>query len=469
MSKMAETHWVWSIALVSAAGISAAASVLVAYLISPVSVIGLAVGCVGLWAVTQFRTGALVLLPLSLPLGRLTLAEVGPVPVSPVTVLVAVLAGGWLWQFLTGRERINVSQMQFPLALFLFWSVLSLYRVSEISAAVKTLLIFAMGAAVYLVFSQAIHSPVEARRVMWAVAVSAGAVGVYASIANIGGFGGTSEIRVYQGVESYSRVEGIFTHPNYLGGFFALSIPPVIALSASESLWSRRMLGYLLVAAALAGLAFSYSRAAWIGTGVGLLVLLPLLRRSFWPVAGLAVMGVFTASGAILERFQSIATAGSDPSVTNRFEVWQVIPSLVVERPLLGGGLGNFLEAYGDLAGVIPATHSLPYVYSMYSPETLPHAHNLFFNLAVEVGVLGVGAFLWILTVAFLRVWQSNRLADRQDRLLCWGLGAGLIAILIQNLADVTLYQGFIALLFFVYLGLLDAIAGGVVKEPKPS
>ena len=462
MSKMAGTHRAGSVVLISAAASIAVASVLLSYLVSPVAVIGLTLGCIGIWTVTQFKTGALVMLPLSLPLGRLTLVEIGPVPVSPVTVLVAALAGGWLWQYLTGREKMNVSQMQFPMALFLFCSVLGLYRVSDTSAAVKTLLVFAMSATVYLVVSQTIRSPVEVRRIMWAIAVAAGTVGLYASIANIWGFGGTSDIQIYQGVESYNRVEGIFTHPNYLGGFFALSVPPMFALAASESNWFRRTLGYLLVAAALSGLVLSYSRAAWIGTGIGLLILLPLLRRGSWLVPGLAMVGAFTTSGAILERAQSIAAAGSDPAVTSRFEVWQIIPKLVVEQPLLGAGLGNFQAAYGNLMSITPANYSLPSVYSMYFPETLYHAHNLFFNLAVEIGLLGAGAFMWLLIVAFSRVWQNNRLADRQDRLLYWGLGAGLIAVLIQNLADVTLYQGFIALLFFIYLGLLDS----TVRQP---
>jgi hypothetical protein len=45
-------------------------------------------------------------------------------------------------------------------------------------------------------------------------------------------------------------------------------------------------------------------------------------------------------------------------------------------------------------------------------------------------------------------------------RYLALGLGAGLIALLVANLVDTTLYQGYIMLLFFTYLGLIDAMVG---------
>jgi putative inorganic carbon (HCO3(-)) transporter len=440
---------VWIVVMLVGAGLTAAASVLLAHRVSPVVVASLPLVAVGFWVILRYRIGALVLLLLCLPLGRLTLAELGPVPVSPVTVLAVVVVAVWLWRVVIGSERIELSHMQLPLTIFLLWGTVGIYGAADVGMAVKILFIFVMGASVYLVASQTIRSPQEARGVMWAAAVAAGIVGLSTAVAGVGGT--VADVQAYEGGGSYDRVEGIFGSPNLLGGFLALAIPPTVALAASENLWWRRLLGYLLVIAALAGLAFTYSRGAWLGTGVGLLMLLPVLKRGFWLILGSVLIGIFSSASAVLARLQSIVAAGSDPAFTSRLEIWGTALRLVAEHPLLGVGLGNFREAYGNL--LVPDLPLLAYTLGV--PEG---AHNLFLNLAVEVGLVGAGAFAWLLAVAFLRAWQLKRFADQQVRVWGTGLAAGLVAILVHTFVDVVIYQGFVAILLFVYLGIMDAL-----------
>jgi hypothetical protein len=106
-----------------------------------------------------------------------------------------------------------------------------------------------------------------------------------------------------------------------------------------------------------------------------------------------------------------------------------------------------------------------------YPLELPEHAHNLFLNLAVEVGLVGVSAFAWLLAVAFLRVRQIKRFTDWRVGVWNIGLVAGLVAILVQALVDVVVYQGFVAILFFTYLGVIDAFKrfGGSQAEYEPT
>src|SRR5215216_4748642 len=427
----------------------AAVSALLAYWISPVVVASLPLVVVAFWVIQRYRVGALVLLLLCLPLGNLTFAEY----VSPVTVLVTVALAVWLWRVLSGSERIEFSHMQLPLAIFLLWGIAGIYGALDVGNAIKVLSIFVMGASVYLVTSQTIRSPEEAHGVMWAAAFAVAITVLYTVVA---GFGGSvSDVQADEGGGSYDRFGGIFGHPNLLGGFLALAIPSMVALAASERFWWRRLSGYLLVIAAMAGLVLTYSRGAWLGTGVGLLILLPVLKRGSWLILGAVLLGpvlvgMVTSSDAVLARLESIAAAGSDPALMNRVEIWGMAFRLVAEHPLLGVGLGNFQAAYGRL--MVPDLPLLTY------PLELPeHAHNLFLNLAVEVGLVGVSAFAWLLAVAFLRVQQIRRFADWRVGVWSMGLAAGLVAISVQALVDVVVYQGFVAILFFTYLGVIDA------------
>lgn len=442
--------------MLAAASLAAAVSVLLSYWASPVVVVGLLAATGGFLMAQRARTGVLVLLLLSLPLGRLTVAQLGPVPVSPVTALVFALVGLWLWQVLTDRENIEFSWMQLSLAGFLLSGAIGLSGASDVVLGTKTLFIFVMGAAVYLVTAQTLRSVEEARGVVWAVAGATGAVGVYAILAGTGALGNVSDARGYDG-QSYDGVEGLFTHVNGLAGFLALSIPPVVALVVSEPLRRRRVLGFLLLAAATAGLVLTYSRGAWIGTIIAVLVLLLVLRKGVQLAWGIVLTGAFLASGAVLERLQSITTVESDSAVTSRFEFWGVALRMVTDHPLLGVGLGNFQTAYEDL--MFSGLPLLP-----YTLEVPNQAHNLFLHLAVEVGLVGLAAFTWILAVAFVQARRVHRSADPQAKALGLGVAAGLVALLVHNLVDVTIYQGFSAILFFAYLGVLDGLGRNIGK-----
>jgi O-antigen ligase len=435
--------------MLAGAALTAAASVLLAYWVSPaaVAVIGLPAIAVGFWMtfwmIRRYRVGALILLLLSLPLGRLTVPALDPV-VSPVTVLAVVAVAVWLWRVLFDSERIEFSHMQVPLAIFLLCGVISVYGAPDLGMAIKILFIFLMGASVYLVASQTIRSPEEVRNLMWAAAAAVGIIGSYTAMTWI----------LLPGVNEqggYDRAEGIFGYPNALGGFLALAIPPAFALAASENYWWTRLSGYLLGMAAMVGLALTYSRGAWIATAVGLLVLLPILKRG-WLAVGLALIAAMvTTAGNVLVRAESVAAPGQDTSYTSRIEIWQTSLRLLAEHPLRGVGLGNFGTAYKDLM-----VTDLPLLADALGvPE---QAHNLFLNLTVEVGLVGAVAFAWLLAVGFLRAWQVRRSADRRVKIWGVGLAAGLAALLIHTTVDVVVYQGFTNILLFTYLGMLDAL-----------
>lgn len=184
--------------------------------------------------------------------------------------------------------------------------------------------------------------------------------------------------------------------------------------------------------------------------------MLLVLRRGFWGVFGLLPVGAFFASGVVLERLGSIAAPGSDPAVTGRIEIWGATLRMITEHPLLGVGIGNFRAAYGNLMIYgLPLIQSFDQTLSMVAPN---HAHNLILHVAAEVGLTGLATFVSLLLVAFLKALRSGKSTGIQARTLKVGMAAGLGAMLIHSLAEVTFYQGFNVLLFFTYLGLLDVI-----------
>jgi O-antigen ligase len=449
--------------VVLAVGFLAAASTLLAYWASPVVVLGLFGVALGAFIILRFGIVALlVLLPLSVPFGRVALARVGPIDISPLTILVVLLAGFWLWRILFGQEKVRASLMQVPISIFLLWGAASIFGAEDKITAVKVFFIFVMGVAVYMVISQTVRSPSEVRWIIWAIAITVAAMGAYA-LATLGGeshFGipvykgeGQEEVDFWtEGGEVVRRAAGIFHHPNSLGAFLAFTLPPAVALTKSEtSLWGR-LLVYLLVAAGMAGLVLTYSRGAWVGVAAALLFL-TLVRGSTWLFPVLTLMAIFMSSATLLERLQSVMNPSTDAAFTSRFEFQGVALRLVEEHPLFGVGLSNFEVAYAQL--LVPDLPRLP-----AAPYAIPpNAHNMFLQLAVDVGLVGAAAFACIIVMAFVRVFQiTRRVADRQTRILSLGLAAGVVATIVQGILDTVVYQGFNVLILFTYLGLLDAV-----------
>lgn len=87
----------------------------------------------------------------------------------------------------------------------------------------------------------------------------------------------------------------------------------------------------------------------------------------------------------------------------------------------------------------------------------IAHAHNIFLQVALDVGLPGLIAYLAILLLAFWEGWQSARL-DKALRPYALGLLGGLVALHIFGLTDALALGAKPGLLFWINIGLLTAM-----------
>jgi O-antigen ligase len=111
---------------------------------------------------------------------------------------------------------------------------------------------------------------------------------------------------------------------------------------------------------------------------------------------------------------------------------------MIKEHPITGLGLGSFSRNY------------LAYASRLYSPplETMIlHPHNLFFQLAVSLGLLGAIGFVLIV----IQWWhQLVRIPAPHIKA---SLAAGMIAILLHGLIDTTYFKNDLAAIFWFLIG----------------
>lgn len=183
---------------------------------------------------------------------------------------------------------------------------------------------------------------------------------------------------------------GETVNPNVLGG--ALLIPSLLAIAlALGPRTTRRPWRWVYVVLALALLAIlvlTQCRGAWLALAAGSLLLVTLRwPRLAWLTVPAALVGaVLLSSGAGLALMldaiggaHSGSAAGS--GLDGRLAIWRFGLAVAAADPLHGAGLGLFAAVQPAVSGVTRVTHG----------------HNLFLQVVLDLGVLGLAAWLGVL------------------------------------------------------------------------
>ncbi len=235
----------------------------------------------------------------------------------------------------------------------------------------------------------------------------------------------------------YARFTQVFSdaiNPNVLAGSLAILLPIALGwllFGWRRLTWRQRMLVGAAALVTLGVIFLTQSRGAWLALGIAIMLMVALRWRWGWLAAlGLALVGTVSA---YLVGFSRIADffirSASLGGLDGRLEIWTRAVFLVQDFPYTGVGMGTFGRAADTL-----------YPFFIYAPGKIDHAHNLFLQVAVDLGIPGLIAWCVILSLASLASWQLYRLGRLRMNALAAGLGAGLlcsqVALVIHGLTD---------------------------------
>jgi putative inorganic carbon (HCO3(-)) transporter len=190
------------------------------------------------------------------------------------------------------------------------------------------------------------------------------------------------------------RLSGMLLDPNAYGGLLVVAL--VICESASwgqTPLFQRPMLWFSRITLDL-GILFTFSRTAWLGLGLAFLLFFaikPLVAvRPLLAAIAASPCLVFLMGRQFLPVFEEMASRPKQ--VQQRFDLIHQALQAFTRHPLLGGGLGSFRLAVGEVA------------------------HNSVMWFLADFGMLGVTAFVaflgWFLTTA----WSAYRFAPQNQQ-----------------------------------------------------
>ncbi len=394
----------------------------------------------------------------------------------------ALLIVPWVVQWVLSGGPPRRTGFELPLLLFVLSAALAVWAAFDRQEAWPKLWRIVGGVALFYAFQNA--APLGRKRI-WLLSIFGAVVAVY--------FLATHDWVTYPAkIPALTRLGQVLQspvpslsvhrlHPNVAGGILAMMAPfaGLVALWSSRNLGDRsspvagaavRTMDWLAISVALAclllilfGLVMSTSRGAWIALGCSLLLaaLWALSRRATRSVPALAFLVIPSAGRGSAARNASRggclawgivgalrAIPGPETGVS-RVELLRNSLSLVRDYPLIGAGLGSFQMLYST------------YVLFLHVGYIV-HSHNLLVNVAVEQGLLGVFALLWMWGVlgGMLRARLAARKAGRPEpdafghdgtaalaaALLC------LVVVVVHGMVDDVLYGSRAVLLLFLPL-----------------
>jgi O-antigen ligase len=211
-----------------------------------------------------------------------------------------------------------------------------------------------------------------------------------------------------------SRARGLAGHYMTFGGQLLLEIPVAlgVALTAPSRGWRLGAAAAAIIA--LAALAATFTRSAWLGLFVACAVLLGATRPIGLLLLALAgVAAWFLAPGAWGARLHSVA----DPrNLWNRERVfmWDAGLRMFRDHPWTGVGLQDLHALYDQYR-------------SPESTERAGHLHNAYVQVAASMGLVGLAAFSWLYASLLRTAWgRLGSLAKLAQRVRSAGLPAGV-------------------------------------------
>jgi len=223
-------------------------------------------------------------------------------------------------------------------------------------------------------------------------------------------------------------------HPNVMAGILVILLPIVFAILVFDWIELSLLARVSVVVACLVMfviLILTKSRRAWLAFSAVGFVLVMLRWRWGWIVSVLALVtaAIIVNSIGVTETLEALMVNNTLGGVTERMETWTRALYILNDFPLTSVGMGSFMETVDRL-----------YPLFLQRPGVVDHAHNLFFQIGIDLALPGLVAWSAGLLLVVVMAWKLYRYGSRTHNPWVEGLGAGLfcsqLALSIHGLTD---------------------------------
>ena len=239
------------------------------------------------------------------------------------------------------------------------------------------------------------------------------------------------------------RIYSTLGNPNVLGEYILLVLPASVGL-----MWVNKRFEAKVVYAAVSALMFgalilTFSRGCWIGIMAAAAIFITFAAGKLWGLGLIALPIIpMILPQSIINRFSSIGNM-EDSSTSYRVYIWMGTLAMIKDFWLSGIGMGQ--KAFTQV-----------YPFYSYNGIVAPHSHNLFLQILVESGIVGIAVFLIIAVLFLRRVMTGYQAGGKGDSLstIMTALSAGVCGFLLQGMFDNCFYNYRVMLVFWCVLAM---------------
>jgi putative inorganic carbon (HCO3(-)) transporter len=200
----------------------------------------------------------------------------------------------------------------------------------------------------------------------------------------------------------------------------------------------------------------TFSRGGYLAIAIfGVLTVIkvrPDLRRP------LLVIGIVAAAAVLL----TVVVASTTPLMKTRFSyvalnytlqtraaIFTATLGIIAAHPIFGVGLGG-------------------YVYNLHGfPEIYPH--DVYMTFWVELGLLGLLAFLYIFVRLGVSAWRSLSPASGFEKALLWGVVGTVVTWAVHGIVDSPYWKNDMAVEFWLVVAIAVAVTRTARRPPRPA
>jgi len=379
----------------------------------------------------------------------------------PSEPLVGILAVIFVMRWLIRLMRSEVDDrspfpLRYPLLLFIFATFISIIRSPDLYISVKG----AIRATAYMMLSFVVYDLIRSENHLKALFLSAVPSAIVAviwtSIVLI------KHIDLWQWRIAYQGSP--FTNYSVYGSFLSV----FLIISLSRLLFDAGdydKVGWWVIFAVFAcGMLLCFSRGAWLSVIVVITALMMYRsevsapRKLLLVLGGIVLIGVaVSAPGVSSALFERLGTFINMRFASNRARLlrWGAAVMMFLRHPLIGNGYGAFALLYkGE-----------PWMIGPLAKYKIG-AHSEYFQVLSEMGILGFGAWIWVMVEFYRYGLRKLRLARRSGYAwLILGMMGAEGALLIHFLVNNLIAADKIAVPFWGLYGLLPAVGERLKKE----
>lgn len=349
------------------------------------------------------------------------------------------------------RPLLMPDKLGFPLLLFVLSLAASLLFSHDRGDSARIMLFFVSALIFMYVIAADITDEKRLKKLMAFIYIAVMVTSAYAVIQRVFGlvYASASFTDLTLNSNMPGRVTSTLDNPNNFSEFIVLFMPLCAAFAGAQKKPVMSVMLFVGLALPAVGILMTYSRSGWVSLALAAAVYVWLRNKKLIPVLiVLALLAIPFLPSSIISRLTNVFTSyfGSgyiDSSVNHRFSLWAGVMDMIRDFGITGIGLGpeSFAIVYPNysLSGAIDGAY---------------HTQSLYFELIVELGVLGFVSFIWMAVRNIKNILVAQKNAAGTAGFVLIACAAAFIGIAFSCIVEYIWFYPQVLFAYFILFGI---------------